>query len=476
MAETVLEAASGLAVFGLTYVGVTAAVSYLVQNEPYEANFVLKGLAHILPVKPSRIFAAPGPFIYSREYIACQGHNMTKCMAKFEPVMELSVSTNETVTIDNNTTVSLAAFWSTRKLEDTISYLLPEGSSVHTYTLLRYIFALVQDGSRFLSRKAPEFGIHNFEDLCFVVIYCLLVPLAVVVFRAEVWRFMKALSADVDAFCHKHFEDPAVDETTRKEAQHTERIASENDWLIERVAYLEVTQTPATSQAHDVSAQGMDSPTMWTDTFVDFVRANLATISAMLDTIEQKFCLEAEERVSKTVKDLQEELEASKNLNAEANKKAEKAATSLKRTATGQQQEANKHSDAVKEHAKTQIRRNKELSSTRDELERVKLAKTEALKTANDTSKIDIARLDRAIMALEEQVDAQSSEKKKLQKARDDALDTCEELQGDYENLEYHLEEVQATADEASAKVVDLEGECQNGLFPAHLGSEFSKS
>ena len=80
-----------------TYFAAAKLIQAMVGDRPYEANAILKALAHILPCRDEHVLPSPTPWVYSRQYLECLGRNPEACVANFITALELNNTTNGSV-------------------------------------------------------------------------------------------------------------------------------------------------------------------------------------------------------------------------------------------------------------------------------------------------------------------------------------------------------------------------------------------
>ena len=80
-----------------TYFAAVKLVQAIVGDRPYEANAILKALAHPLPGRDEHVLLSPTPWMYSRQYLECLGRSPEACVASFITALELNNTTNGSV-------------------------------------------------------------------------------------------------------------------------------------------------------------------------------------------------------------------------------------------------------------------------------------------------------------------------------------------------------------------------------------------
>ena len=80
-----------------TYFAAAKLIQAMVGDRPYEANAILKALAHIIPGRDGHVLPSPTPWVYSRQYLECLGCNPEACVADFITTLELDNTKNGSV-------------------------------------------------------------------------------------------------------------------------------------------------------------------------------------------------------------------------------------------------------------------------------------------------------------------------------------------------------------------------------------------
>lgn len=316
--EAAREVGRNVAMFGagllLPTAVATIATALVGRIEPYEAGIIGRVLSHIIPTQILHSDLPPFPLVYSRDFISCQGLNVEACMGKFAPAIE-----EQTIG---------QILWSTLSSRNSTSdYLLPESSPVHIFNLLLLIFGFFQNIYGVICLKLYQAGVQNFTDLLEILIFYLILPVSLIYFSNEIYHYCERLDDDVQAFCHKHFDDPVLEGSADDQSQHQHIL--DTGGLFEMEDYPEVDQASidqalaseqaiGSAQVLGTSRHNIDCSFIWDDAFGKFVRRQIATMSRMLDEMEHKCRLEAEEKVSETIQRLKKEMDQSQKAMAAA--------------------------------------------------------------------------------------------------------------------------------------------------------------